>query len=1287
MTTAIQKSWEKDEVLSRGPISESNGFEEVILLRCGKTHHAALRKDGTVVAEGDNQYGQCDVDHWVNISSITVGDHHTVGLRQDGTVVAAGLNDNGQCEVASWRDIVSIAAGENETSGVCADGTVVCTVLGEEATWQNIVKVVYEANHTRLEDPYDDHDAMDPGQEKIGLRRDGTTTASEEWDYLIDVVQAKTKNYRILVGLKGDGRVVVAYPYIDGRARKIKQQDVQQWEDIVAVTIENEMTPWGVWIPTVVGLRRDGTVVQTDKFEEERVSVNTVYLKDGQKVIEIEVGLQPVGKPKYSGLFTFANRWFLRENGFVDDGQGNKMGMDSKRLMEIALLATGAEQRVPDGLLPINIPGKDLPKTKDSAEWKKMKAIGMSGEHTVARRQDGSVAAFGRDKENQCQVDDWSGIRAIAVGKRFTAGLKEDGTIVCTGKGFARNAKIIGSWQGINAISAGDEHVLALDENGFVKAEGSNKNGQCNVDDWVNITAISAGAQHSVGLCKDGSVVAAGRNHAGQCNVNHWKHIKAIAATGHFTHAFTNRKSVIAEESAVDDKKPGDQEPHSTSDLMVTTDGVITAADISLIDIDDPEGYFSPLLEVLKREQASETFLMENNLLFSQDRRILYACFDRKATSLIIPDHVKEIEKDALRSCNQLNEITLPPGLTRLGENALPDSLTIIHTQEGTIQLPSIMELEHEEQEALRQCLVINQRGTFYDFDQYDQFFVELKRTPLKIRMCRDRLLNPLRLSARNRSNYEAYLAKRAKKAISEFVESQNTAGLQQLIDLKQIHDKNIDEYIVYADSIGRKETVDFLTVYRHEVLGITDNLKVNPSDMAVLKRIWTFEKVSEDTLMITKYKGKEAHVTVPSTAGKKQVTQIGAGAFKKNTSLQSVTTEEGIKAIMEEAFKDCRELLEVRLPQSLETIGDGVFEGCYTLQVLNLPEKITQIGHRAFHMCSNLRQLTIPEGVQAIGDETFEYCTKMVELNLPKSIISIGESAFTYCFNLKKVNIPETVRIIGDGAFQSCKSLEELKIPEGVTSIGKYAFKDCERLKGISLPPDTKKILENTFSGCHELASIKIPSQASEIGNGAFSGCEQLTEIVIPESVSKIWSGAFSGCKNLTEVTIPPKVTVIWSHTFSNCINLKKVNMHKRVKEIKDHAFARCTHLNDIELPEGITEIHWGTFYQCSSLSDLSIPKNVSRIGSEAFYGCRSLTRIDLPENVKIIERKAFKDCSSLNEIAIPDSVAKIEDNVFNGCPKDITVYVSKEKQAKLDLQLVGLADKNITFKDYQDA
>jgi alpha-tubulin suppressor-like RCC1 family protein len=97
-----------------------------------------VRADGTVVAVGHPDYGQCNVSGWTDIKQVPPGEYyhtmaagygHTVGVKSDGTVVAVGYNDDGQCEVGDWTDITQIATGSYHTVGVKSDGTLVATGL------------------------------------------------------------------------------------------------------------------------------------------------------------------------------------------------------------------------------------------------------------------------------------------------------------------------------------------------------------------------------------------------------------------------------------------------------------------------------------------------------------------------------------------------------------------------------------------------------------------------------------------------------------------------------------------------------------------------------------------------------------------------------------------------------------------------------------------------------------------------------------------------------------------------------------------------------------------------------------------------------------------------------------------------------------------------------------------------------------------------------------------------------------------------------------------------------
>jgi hypothetical protein len=81
------------------------------MVTAGTWFTVGLRSDGTVVAVGSNDGGQCDVSSWTNITQVSAGRYHTVGLRSDGTVVAVGDNYQGQCNVSSWTGIMQVAAG------------------------------------------------------------------------------------------------------------------------------------------------------------------------------------------------------------------------------------------------------------------------------------------------------------------------------------------------------------------------------------------------------------------------------------------------------------------------------------------------------------------------------------------------------------------------------------------------------------------------------------------------------------------------------------------------------------------------------------------------------------------------------------------------------------------------------------------------------------------------------------------------------------------------------------------------------------------------------------------------------------------------------------------------------------------------------------------------------------------------------------------------------------------------------------------------------------------------
>jgi serine/threonine protein kinase len=211
-------------------------------ISAGGLHTVGLRSDGTVVAVGDNYYGQLNVGDWAGIMAVCASgssENCTVGLRMDGIVLAVGYNDHGQCEVSDWTDIVAISSGVMQTVGLRANGTVLATGNNfygqcDVGGWSNIVAVSAGGLHT------------------VGLRSDGTVVAvGRNDDGQCDVsdwtdIVAVSAGYLHTVGLRSDGTVVAVGSNGSG------QCEVSGWTDIVAVSAGDYHT---------VGLRSDGTVV------------------------------------------------------------------------------------------------------------------------------------------------------------------------------------------------------------------------------------------------------------------------------------------------------------------------------------------------------------------------------------------------------------------------------------------------------------------------------------------------------------------------------------------------------------------------------------------------------------------------------------------------------------------------------------------------------------------------------------------------------------------------------------------------------------------------------------------------------------------------------------------------------------------------------------------------------------------------------------------------------------------------------------------------------------------
>jgi len=341
-------------------------YQRCIAVGFCTSHTVGLKADGTVVAVGNNDYGQCNVSGWGDIVAIATGSGHTVGLKTDGTVVAVGENLYGQCNVSSWGDIVAIATGYYHTVGLKADGTVVA--VGSNTKYDDDYKEVHcgqcdVSNWRDIIAIYAGYDYT------VGLKTDGTVVAvgdNEEGQYNVsgwsDIVAVATGSGHT-VGLKADGTVVAVGNNTkyddDDKEVHCGQCDVSNWHDIVAVATGYCHT---------VGLKVDGTVVAVGDNKEGQCNVS-----NWRDIVAIAIGLyHTVG---------------LKADGTV--------------------VAVGSNTKYDDDYKEVHCGQCDV------SNWRDIIAIYAGYDYTVGLKTDGTVVVVGDNGIGLCDTGSWRDVGPV----------------------------------------------------------------------------------------------------------------------------------------------------------------------------------------------------------------------------------------------------------------------------------------------------------------------------------------------------------------------------------------------------------------------------------------------------------------------------------------------------------------------------------------------------------------------------------------------------------------------------------------------------------------------------------------------------------------------------------------------------------------------------------------------------------------------------------------------------------------------------------------------------------
>lgn len=172
---------------------------------------------------------------------------------------------------------------------------------------------------------------------------------------------------------------------------------------------------------------------------------------------------------------------------------------------------------------------------------------------------------------------------------------------------------------------------------------------------------------------------------------------------------------------------------------------------------------------------------------------------------------------------------------------------------------------------------------------------------------------------------------------------------------------------------------------------GDWSNLTIQSGNPAVQdaanEQLFDFEFILNNTaVVVIRYKGTAADVTIPSRYKGIPVTAIDHAAFHNNSAVTSVTIPDSVTSIPDSAFGFCSQLTNISIPNSVTYIGFSAFNSCTSLKSITLPSSLSTIQSYAFYNCGNLKTIRIPVSVTSIGNCAFDVCPSLMTVTYPGS-------------------------------------------------------------------------------------------------------------------------------------------------------------------------------------------------------------------------------------------------------------------------------------------------------------
>ena len=462
---------------------------------------SALQNNGTVIAWGDNRYGQClGTDALGNpitttplgqpvqiggqvLTGISAIDSdawgHTVALKNTGQVIAWGSNSNGQCNVPLSALSGVTAIATGGYHSIALSGNGSVLVWGSNEYGQCDIPIDAQSGIV----------AIDGGRDHtVALKNNGSVVA---WGAGTTKLETGGAHYNELgQSMVPDSAMGGVQSISAGKTSSLAIKhngSIEMWGDRGPLSVASVETYTDIahlalsgGVTTVLALKSNGSVIAwgPDFF--------------GETIVPSELSQGGVTAIAMGGFW-----YFGCHNLALKDGRVHAWGNDASGQCTIPANALSGVTGISAGF-----------------------------GHSVALKN-GGVLVWGDNYYSQCDVPSsaLTGVVRIAAGGRHTSVLKNNGQVLAWGDNEWKQLNIppeaTSGGSGIVEIASGSWHALALRSNGSVLAWGDDSfNDQTIVPPEANsdVIAVAGGYSHSLALKRNGKVIAWGDNDTGQCN-------------------------------------------------------------------------------------------------------------------------------------------------------------------------------------------------------------------------------------------------------------------------------------------------------------------------------------------------------------------------------------------------------------------------------------------------------------------------------------------------------------------------------------------------------------------------------------------------------------------------------------------------------------------------------------------------------------------------------------------------------------------------------------------------